>query len=154
MNFIVNIFVNLLGFVAVYFIGLFSLESAFMVALFVAIFAFKKIDSIESSYLKNMLYECVIALFCASILNVNEWGKFAINMTLALIFIRIYDYFKPSYIGRFYNFKTQDIESKSILNNKNFYLVISAMLNGVLSAISTLLVLKICEKLNLNIYVV
>lgn len=218
MNFIFNIFLNAICFVVIFFIGRFNLESAFMFALFVAIFTFKKMDALENiesklqdskdsskthenkiqdsndsknpnnsceniniiesklpqdsknhnktkdSIFINALYQCVIALFCASIINTNEWQKYVIVSILSLICIRIYDYFKPSVIGRFYNFKK--LENSQLLSDKNssqnkttlltnmaFYRILSAILNGVLSAITALIILKLLQNIGLDKYI-
>ncbi|MWV62543.1 hypothetical protein DCO58_03635 [Helicobacter saguini] len=219
MGFILNVLVGVVCFIVIFFIGRFNLETAFMFALFVAVFAFKKMDSkviefgvldsnnskdsnsvkdsnagLESSGVKSskdsnflsILYQCVIATFCSSIINTNEWQKFVVLSILALVFIRIYDYFKPSFIGRFYDFNkfqnsqvfvgknskefiesnlqdSKNIESKTdsniqnkkttLLTNAAFYRILSAILNGILSAISALIVLKLLQNFGLDKYI-
>lgn len=134
---IVYVIFNIICFVIMYFFMRFNVESAFMFALFIAIVLYKKLDSnIKDSKLCQILYQCVSALFCAVFFDISIMQTYIIQSSLALVFIRIYDIYKPSVISRFYNSP----------KNAEFSIALSSILIGILSSISVLLCFKILEK--------
>lgn len=157
---VVGIFLDIICFGLMYEIMGFNVESAFLFSLFIAIFTYKRFEKfIESKkdskklIFLNLLYECNTALFCVIFFYSKDLNLYILCCIIALIFIRIYNFFKPSVIGRFYNFALS-LESSNIKNafftNKALNFVISAILNAILCAISTLLCLKILEMFDFN----
>ncbi len=129
-----KILTNILGFVLIYPFLLYSAESAFLIALFFSVFAYKK------KILQNsVIDQIIIASICGSLfstwhikdIDINPLGIYALESILACIFIRIYDVYKPSFIGRFYKYD----------KNTELGYMLGAILNGILSGFSVLLVI-------------
>lgn len=145
--------VNLLGYTIIYMIIVYNRESALLISLFFSVFAYRKtqqqfqlnikeekrVDSPQklNQYDNTILNHFIISLFCACLLSFNTWQVFVIQIIISLIFIFIYDIYKPSLIGRFYN----------LTSNPPLGYIMSAILHGILSGISTMLVYSLFLKM-------
>ncbi|RDU67546.1 hypothetical protein CQA53_00565 [Helicobacter didelphidarum] len=100
----------------------------------------KNIPQIRKNYGNYFVIDQFIAsLFCACFLVFNNTETYALEAVCACVFIRIYDYYKPSFIRRFYNFKP---------NLEGGY-IFSGLLNGILSGLSIMLIIAILQKFNI-----
>ena len=99
-------------------------------------------DSINTSQAKPLIphdfaiIQLMISLFCACLFVFATWQMYILEAFIGCIFIRIYDYYKPSLIGRFYNLKP----------NKILGSILGAILHGVLSGASVMILYYISVK--------
>ena len=82
------------------------------------------------------IIQLMISLFCACLFVFATWQMYILEALIGCIFIRIYDYYKPSLIGRFYNLKP----------NKILGSILGAILHGVLSGASVMILYYISVK--------
>lgn len=152
---------NIFGFIAMYPIALHNKETALLLSLFLAAylyrnmqiinvgqkndFAIKDTDKIDSTIdCKNDLYQMqindfaitqfMISCFCACLFVFTTWQIYTIQALCGCIFIRIYDYYKPSLIGRFYEMQINRA------SNHIFGSIIGLILCGILSGASVMLI--------------
>ncbi|WP_281651028.1 hypothetical protein [Helicobacter bilis] len=99
-------------------------------------------DSINTNQAKPLIphdfaiIQLMISLFCACLFVFATWQMYILEALIGCIFIRIYDYYKPSLIGRFYNLKP----------NKILGSILGAILHGVLSGASVMILYYISVK--------
>lgn len=99
-------------------------------------------DSINTSTAKPLtphdfaIIQLMISLFCACLFVFATWQMYILEALIGCIFIRIYDYYKPSLIGRFYS-----LEPNKILGS-----ILGAILHGVLSGASVMILYYISVK--------
>ncbi|AQQ59650.1 hypothetical protein XJ32_05590 [Helicobacter bilis] len=99
-------------------------------------------DSINTNQAKPLIphdfaiIQLMISLFCACLFVFATWQMYILEAFIGCIFIRIYDYYKPSLIGRFYNLKP----------NKILGSILGAILHGVLSGASVMILYYISVK--------
>ena len=99
-------------------------------------------DSINTNQPKPLIphdfaiIQLMISLFCACLFVFTTWQMYILEALIGCIFIRIYDYYKPSLIGRFYNLKP----------NKILGSILGAILHGVLSGASVMILYYISVK--------
>ncbi|WP_104746478.1 hypothetical protein [Helicobacter bilis] len=99
-------------------------------------------DSINTNQAKPLILhdfaiiQLMISLFCACLFVFATWQMYILEALIGCIFIRIYDYYKPSLIGRFYNLKP----------NKILGSILGAILHGVLSGASVMILYYISVK--------
>ena len=99
-------------------------------------------DSINTNQAKPLIphdfaiIQLMISLFCACLFVFTTWQMYILEAIFGCIFIRIYDYYKPSLIGRFYNLKP----------NKILGSILGAILHGVLSGASVMILYYISVK--------
>ncbi len=99
-------------------------------------------DSINTNQAKPLIphdfaiIQLMISLFCACLFVFTTWQMYILEALIGCIFIRIYDYYKPSLIGRFYNLKP----------NKILGSILGAILHGVLSGASVMILYYISVK--------
>lgn len=84
------------------------------------------------------IMQLMISCFCACIFVFTTWQIYVLEAIFGCIFIRIYGYYKPSLIGRFYN-----LETNKILGN-----ILGAILHGVLSGASVMMLYFLSVKLS------
>lgn len=77
----------------------------------------------------------MISCFCACLLVFTQWQIYVIQAVCGCVFLRIYDYYKPSLIGRFHTMRQNHILGG----------VLSAVLCGVLSGASVMLICFLCN---------
>ncbi len=148
-----KVIANIIGFLIIYPFVLYNSETALMLSIFLSVFIYRKLqnkdyinDSVKNSS-DLVIYQLLASLFCACIFIFNTWKIYVIQVFIACIFLRIYDFYKPSLIGRFYKIK----------DNIELWHTLSSILHGVLSGISVMIVHTIFNKfaiycpINLNI---
>ncbi len=82
------------------------------------------------------IFQLMMSFFCACLFVFTTWQMYILEAIFGCIFIRIYDYYKPSLIGRFYNLKP----------NKILGSILGAILHGVLSGASVMILYYISVK--------
>lgn len=136
-----KILLNLLGFCIIYPILIYNRESAFLLSLFFSVFVYRNLKEYQQSH--DFSSKCedfainqfIASLFCACLIIATPY-IFICQILIACVFLRIYDIYKPSLIGRFAHFT----------NNLAFGYIISAMLNGLLSGASVMIPYSLLQR--------
>lgn len=165
---------NVFGFIVLYPITLHNKETALLLSLFLAAYLYRNMQTlnanlqndstqskdskteykIDSKDYKQQLQQTkihdfaitqfMISCFCACLFITTSLQIYAICASFGCIFIRIYDYYKPSLIGRFYTMQTNLI-SNHILGG-----ILGSILCGILSGASVMLIYFLYIKLEVS----
>ncbi|RDU61524.1 hypothetical protein [Helicobacter sp. MIT 14-3879] len=85
--------------------------------------------------------QCIASLFCICLVVFTHWQDFILKALFSCVFLRIYDYYKPSIISRLYH-----LEQNRILG-----FVLSGVLSGILSGISVMVLLLLLNRAGINL---
>lgn len=157
---------NILGFVMIYPIALHNKETVLLLSLFLAVYLYKNMQKIDSKSLASKttgssdtqttiesnhtnptqtfiahdvaIVQLMISCFCVCLFIFTTWQIYIVQVVFGCIFIRIYDYYRPSLIGRFYN-----LQPNKILGS-----ILGAILHGILSGASVMLLYYVSIKLS------
>lgn len=161
---------NILGFIILYPIALNNKETALLLSLFLAAYLYKNMQAINAnlgqsdSIIKGdfkadsktkcnhelhqmqiydfAISQFMISCFCACLFIFATWQIYAIQAICGCIFIRIYDFYKPSLIGRFYTMQTNRILGG----------IMGLILCGILSGASVMLLYFLYTKIEIANY--
>ncbi len=142
---------NIFGFLLLYPIVLHNKETALLLSIFLATYLYRNMQSIDTHTTQDsktsnnevatqpIIHEFAIihfmmSCFCACLFIFTTWQAYVIQALCGCIFLRIYDYYKPSLIGRFY----------AMQPNKILGSILGAILHGILSGASTALLHFLC----------
>ncbi len=126
---------NILGFLLIYPIVLYNTETSLMISIFLSAFVYKSIKNAsqcDRNIDKNrefLIYQFISSLFCACIFVFDSWHIYVMQVCLGCLLLRIYDFYKPSLIGRFYKLQTNIVLGY----------ILSSILQGILSGISVMM---------------
>ncbi|STQ85815.1 hypothetical protein LS73_004840 [Helicobacter muridarum] len=159
-----KIIASAIGLLITYPIILYNRESAFLLSLLFATFVYKTLKKMSEKKLKitkdiniqeqetqrvgkeiggdnfqtpsGILDQFIAGLFCICLVIFADWQDFISKSCLSVVFISIYDYYKPSLIRRLYAFD----------KDRTLGFVLGGILNGVLSGVSVVISMLLLEK--------
>lgn len=143
---------NAFGFTLFYPIALHNRETALLLSLFLMAYCYRnlpnqdsqtnttqadiqvKADNPQCAPNDYALIQFSTSLFCACLFVFTSWQIYVIEALFGCLFLRIYDYYKPSLIGRFYAMRP----------NRALGVALGGILHGILSGASVILLYYLC----------